>query len=81
MGEVVELDDRGRVTIPSELRKTLPGTRVRVERGDDNTILIRPELSSEAVLKAIKAVKLRGESRRAKYDASSVKDRYGGLKD
>lgn len=55
MGEVVELDERGRLTIPSELRQMLRGRRVRVERADDNTILIRSELDSEAVLKSIKA--------------------------
>lgn len=81
MGEVVELDERGRLTIPSELRQMLRGPRVRVERGDDNTIVVRPEFDSEAVLKNIRAIKLRGERRRAKYDASSAKDRYGGVKD
>ncbi len=81
MGEVVELDERGRLTIPSELRQMLRGPRVRVELGDDNTLVIRPEFDSEAVLKNIRAIRLRGERRRAKYDASSVKDRYGGVKD
>lgn len=81
MGEVVEVDERGRLTIPSELRQVLRGPRVRVERGDDNTILIRPEFDSEAVLKDIRAIRLRGERRRARYDAASVKDRYGSVKD
>ena len=81
MGEVIEFDERGRLTIPSELRKMLNGPRVRVERGDDNTVLIRSELDAETVLKNIKAIRLRGERRRAKYDAASVKDRYGGVKD
>ena len=81
MGKVVELDDRGRLTIPSDLRRMLRGPRVRVERGDDDTILIRPEVDPEALLRSIKAIRLRGERGRAKYDASSVKDRYGGIKD
>lgn len=81
MGEVVELDERGRLTIPAELRQMLRGPRVRVERGDDNTIVVRPEFESEAVLKNIRAIKLRGERRRARYDASYAKDRYGGVKD
>jgi bifunctional DNA-binding transcriptional regulator/antitoxin component of YhaV-PrlF toxin-antitoxin module len=81
MGKIVELDERGRLTIPSELRRTLRGPRVRVERGDDNTLVIRPELDSEAVLKSIRDIRLRGESKRAKYDAASVKDRFGGVRD
>jgi DNA-binding transcriptional regulator/RsmH inhibitor MraZ len=80
MGEVIELDDRGRLTIPSDLRQILRGPRVVVERGEDNTILIRPEFDSEAVLKNIRAIRLRGERRRAKYDAAIAKDRYGGVK-
>jgi len=81
MGEVVELDERGRLTIPSELRRMLRGSRVRLERGDDNTLVIRPESDSEAMLKSIKDIRLRGERIRSKYDASSVKDRFGGVKD
>ncbi len=77
----MELDERGRLTIPLELRLMLHGPRVRVERGENNTLVIRPEIDSEGVLKKISAIRLRGERRRAKYDASSVKDRYGGVKD
>ena len=81
MGEVVELDERGRLTIPLEFRRILRGSRVRVERGDENTILIRPDFDSEVVLKNIRAIRLRGDRRRAKYDASSARDKYGGVKD
>jgi len=81
MGEVVELDERGRLTIPSELRQMLRGRRVRVERGDENTLVIRPEFDSEALLKNIRNIRLRGERNRAKYDASYMKDKFGGVKD
>jgi len=52
-----------------------------VERGDNNTLVIRPEFDSEALLKNIRSIRLRGERNRAKYDASSVKDKFGGAKD
>ena len=81
VGEVIELDERGLLTIPLEFRRILRGSRVRVERGDENTILIRPDFDSEAVLKNIRAIRLRGDRRRAKYDASSARDKYGGVKD
>jgi DNA-binding transcriptional regulator/RsmH inhibitor MraZ len=81
MGDVVELDERGRLTIPSDLRQMLRGPRVRIERGDDNSLVIRPELDSERVLKGIRDIRLRGERNKAKYDASAVKDKYGGVKD
>jgi len=81
MGEVIELDERGRLTIPLQFRRILRGSRVRVERGDDNTILIRADFDSEAVLRHMRAIRLRGDKRRAKYDASSARDRYGGVKD
>jgi len=81
MGEVVELDERGRLTIPSELRRMLRGQKVRVERGDDDTLVIRPEFDSDATLKSIRDIRLRGEKSRAKYDASSVKDKFGGVRD
>lgn len=77
----MELDERGRLTLPFELRQMLRGPKVSVERGDGNTILIRSESDGETVLKNIRAIRLRGERRRAKYDVSSVKDRFGGVKD
>ena len=52
-----------------------------MECGDDNSLVIRPEFDSEAVLKSIREIRLRGERKRAKYDVSSVKDRFGGVKD
>jgi len=63
MGEVIEFDERGRLTIPLEFRHILRGSRVMVERGDDNTILIRADFDSEALLKNIRAIRLKGDGR------------------
>ncbi len=81
MGETVEVDERGRITIPAELRRRLRGSKLRVELSSDDAIVIRPEFEPESLLKRIKAISLKGDKRRANYEASLAKERYGGLKD
>lgn len=77
----VEIDERGRITIPSELRRRLRSTRVRVEAAGDDTLVIMPDLDADAVLKRIRDLRLSGDKRRSRYDASIAKDVYGGVKD
>lgn len=77
----VEIDERGRITIPSELRKRLRSTRVRVETAGDDALVLRPELDADAVLRRIRNFPLSGDKRRSRCDASVAKDLYGGIKD
>lgn len=80
MGETVEMDDRGRITIPANIRKMLGKTTFRIELIDKNTIILRVAESGQELVKKIQDIKLNGDERRASVDAASVKDFYGGIK-
>ncbi len=77
----MELDERGRITIPSALRQSLRGSKLRIERAEDGVIVIRPEFGAQDLLGRIRALSLSGDKRRARCDAALVKERYGGFKD
>jgi len=80
VGETVEMDDRGRITIPANIRKMLGKTTFRIELIDKNTIILRVAESGQELVKKIQDIKLSGDERKASVDAASVKDFYGGIK-
>jgi AbrB family looped-hinge helix DNA binding protein len=54
---IADVDDRGRVVIPKDLRQELgirPGAQVRIERGEGG-IVIRPQLPMREHLAKLKA--------------------------
>ena len=80
MGEVVEMDSRGRVTIPAGIRKVIRRSRFRVELVDESTILLKAIEDRRELVERIASIKLTGDKRRASIDAATVKDAYGGVK-
>ena len=81
VGEIVEMDDRGRITIPAEIRRRIGRDVFIIELVDGETILLKAVNRGEEVIKRLEAIKLSGDKERRNYDAAYVKDLYGGIKD
>ena len=41
VGKIVEMDDRGRITIPAEIRKAINKNKFAIELVDEKTIILR----------------------------------------
>ncbi len=81
VGEIVEMDDRGRITIPAEIRRRIGGEAFIIKLVDRDTILLRAVSRGEELIKRFEAIKLSGDEKRRNYDAAYVKDLYGGMRD
>lgn len=80
MGIIVEMDGRGRVTIPASIRRIVGKRKFRVELVGKDTIMLRAVEDREELVRKIASIKLSGDRERASVDAASVKDYCGGLK-
>jgi AbrB family looped-hinge helix DNA binding protein len=78
VGEKVNLDEKGRIIIPAEIRKKIGKKTFNVELVDKDTIILRATGDSRDLGKRIEAIHLTGEGSRASTDFSEVKDRYSG---
>lgn len=76
---LIEMDERGRVTLPAEVRKLLKGRVFAVEVMNPYTVVLRVA-SREDVVREIEGIKLKGDPQRRGGDASRAKHRYGGVK-
>ena len=80
VGIVVEVDDRGRITIPAEIRRLLKARKFLVSlRGE--VIELKP-IHDERLeaLKMFNEIKLVGDPRFVNIDAAKAKHRIGGKK-
>lgn len=80
VGETTKLDERGRITIPSEIRNSIGKKEFNIRLLDKDTIILEAVKNSDTLTK-IKALKLTGEPSLSSTDFSTVKDRYGGKKE
>ena len=80
MGEIVEMDKRGRITIPAYIRKIIGKDKFRIELINKNTIVLKAVKDKYRLIKTIEGIKLKGDEKRVKIDAATVKDAYGGVK-
>lgn len=80
MGETVNLDERGRILIPAEIRRKIGNRVFSVEMADKDTIVLRAVKDKGALADRIKSIRLVGDPDRATVDAATVKDRYGGIR-
>ena len=78
MGETTSIDERGRITIPSEIRKTIGKKEFKIELLDQDTIILKAVETRNDLIKRIEKIKLTGESEKTHIDFSTAKDRYGG---
>lgn len=80
MGELVKMDDRGRITIPSDIRGVVGKRSFRVELLDKDTIVLRAYEDRSGLVKKIVEIRLVGEMERTSVDAAIIKDLYGWVK-
>lgn len=80
MGETVEMDERGRITLPAKTRETLGAKKFRITQVDRGTITLAAIRDLDRV-EAIRKIRLKGDKARSHLDAASVKDQFGGVKD
>ncbi len=78
VGETASIDERGRIIIPADIRKTIGKKTFSVEIADKDTIILKAVEPKSELVEKIKKIKLTGEKTRTSVDFSSVKDRYGG---
>jgi bifunctional DNA-binding transcriptional regulator/antitoxin component of YhaV-PrlF toxin-antitoxin module len=78
VGETVNIDEKGRIIIPAEIRKMIGKRRFSVEVADKDTIILRATEDRHDLAKRIEGIHLTGDESRAPTDFSEVKDQYGG---
>jgi bifunctional DNA-binding transcriptional regulator/antitoxin component of YhaV-PrlF toxin-antitoxin module len=78
VGETASIDEKGRIIIPAEIRKTIGKRTFNVEIADKDTIILKAVESSGDLVKKIEKIRLTGEKEKASIDFSTVKDKYGG---
>ena len=80
MGETVEADAKGRITIPVEIRRIVGKKAFKVEIAGKDTIVLRALEDRCELVKKIADIRLMGDREKAVVDASAIKDFYGGVK-
>lgn len=80
MGEIVEVDDKGRITIPVEIRRVVGKRIFKVELTGKGTIILRALEDERLLVKKVAEIKLAGDREKAFVDAATVKDFHGGVK-
>ncbi|HIH88807.1 TPA: hypothetical protein HA344_06335 [Candidatus Bathyarchaeota archaeon] len=78
MGEIVNIDEKGRIVIPAEIRKVIGRRKLNVEMTDKDTIILRAATERSDLAKKIKNLRLTGDKTNASVNFSDVKDFYGG---
>jgi len=81
VGETTEIDGRGRITIPSRIRRRLRGRKFRIELLDQSRLLVDAVYENEELVGRIKRLRLHGNPKRAGMNAALAKDIYGGIKE
>ena len=81
VGETVNIDERGRVMIPAEIRRIVKNKSFKVESLDKDTIILRAVIERGEITKRIQSLRLSGDDERRRVDAAEVKDYTGGMKD
>jgi len=78
MGETTSIDERGRITIPSDIRKTIGKKEFKIQLLDKGTIILKVVETRDDHIKRIEKIKLTGDPEKDQIDFSTVKDLYGG---
>lgn len=78
VGDKASIDERGRITIPSDIRKTIGKKKFKITLQDKDTIILKVIENKSDIIKKIQNIQLTGDPRQADTDFSSVKNRYSG---
>jgi len=76
MDKITSMDERGRITIPSDIRKTIGKKNFKVELQDRDTIILKVINTQNDIIEKIKEIKLKGDPERKDTDFSTIKDHY-----
>lgn len=80
VGETVEMDDKGRITLPVGVRRIVGKSVFKVELADKETIILKVLENKSKLVEKVKDIRLTGDKKRIYVDAAAVKDYYGGGK-
>lgn len=78
VGQTVNVDEKGRIIIPAEIRKIIGKRTFNVEIADKDTIILKAVGDRRDLAKKIESLRLTGEKEKASVDFAAVKDLYGG---
>jgi len=78
VGEIVNVDEKGRIIIPDEVRRAIGKRTFRVEVAGKDTIVLRAVADRRDLVERVAGIRLAGDRERASVDAAAVKDLYGG---
>ena len=78
VGEKAGIDERGRITIPSDIRKTIGKKKFKITLQDKDTIILKVIKNQTDIIEKIMNIQLTGDPEQTDTDFSSVKDRYSG---
>ena len=81
VGETNEMDEKGRITIPAEVRKAVGKKAFEVELADKDTIILKAFEDRSALARKVADIKLTGDRKKASADAAAAKDLLDGIKD
>ena len=76
MGEIVEMDKRGRITIPAYIRKIIGKDKFRIELINKNTIVLKAVKDKYRLIKTIEGITLKGDEKRV-YEVLTGPGFYG----
>ena len=78
MGEIVNVDEKGRIIIPADVRRAVGKRAFKVEVAGKDTIVLRAVTDRRDLVRKVAGIRLVGDRERASVDAAAVKDFYGG---
>jgi len=81
VGDIAEMDSKGRVTIPAEIRKTIRSKSFKAELAGRDAILLRAVVDRQKLIEQIERMKLKGDRQRAGVDFAHIRDEFGGIKE
>jgi len=81
VGDTIKVDGKGRITLPSNVRKIVRGNVFKVEVAGKDRIILSVLEDRRKFVEKVRNIKLTGDKKRANVDAAWVKDFYGGTKD
>ena len=78
VGEKASIDERGRITIPSDIRKSIGKKNFKITLMDKDTIILKAITNQDDILNKIQNIKLTGDPEKTHTDFSTIKDKFSG---
>ena len=78
VGDLASFDERGRITIPVEIRSIVGKKDFKISLIDKDTIMLKAVEEPRELVKRIEEMELTGDLERSGVDFQSVKGRFSG---